>query len=137
VTQAPDPPGDDARAGDGGIFIRLTRVNVIRTLRDDYIEAARARGIAERRVVFHHAFKNALVPVITIVGLNLAILLAAPSSPRRRSIGPGIGHELVLYLGNRDYAGVQGIIVVFAARRRGSKRDRRLHQRYVDPRIRY
>ncbi len=51
-----------------GIFIRLIRINVIRTLRDDYIEAARARGINERDVVYHHAFKNALVPVITVVG---------------------------------------------------------------------
>ena len=58
-----------------GVFIRLIRVNVIRTLRDDYIEAARARGINERDVVYHHAFKNALVPVITVVGLNMALLL--------------------------------------------------------------
>ena len=49
-----------------GVFIRLIRVNVIRTLKDDYIEAARARGIKERDVVYHHAFKNALVPVITV-----------------------------------------------------------------------
>ena len=48
-----------------GVFIRLVRVNVIRTMKDDYIEAARARGIDERSVVYHHAFRNALVPVIT------------------------------------------------------------------------
>src|SRR5712691_2836726 len=59
-----------------GIFIRLIRVNVIRTLKDDYIEAARARGIPERAVVFHHAFRNALVPVITVVGLQMALLLS-------------------------------------------------------------
>ena len=59
----------------GGIFIRLVRVNVIRTMKDDYIEAARARGIGERSVVYHHAFRNALVPVVTIVGLQMALLL--------------------------------------------------------------
>ena len=93
-------------------------MNVIRTLKDDYIEAARARGIRERDVVYHHAFKNALVPVITVVGLSSPCCSGAPCSPRRRSTGPGIGHELVLYLENRDYTAVQGIIVVFAPGRR-------------------
>ena len=62
-----------------GVFIRLIRVNVIRTMKDDYIEAARARGIDEHSVVYHHAFRNALVPVITIVGLHdRAACSAAP-----------------------------------------------------------
>ena len=60
-----------------GVFIRLVRVNVIRTMKDDYIEAARARGIDEHSVVYHHAFRNALVPVITVVGLTVALLLSA------------------------------------------------------------
>jgi len=120
-----------------GIFIRLTRINVIRTLRDDYIEAARARGIAERRVVFHHAFKNALVPVITIVGLNLAILLGGAVLTETTFNWPGIGHELVLYLENRDYAGVQGIIVVFALVVVAVSVVVDFINAYVDPRIRY
>ena len=121
----------------GGIFIRLTRINVIRTLRDDYIEAARARGIVERRVVFHHAFKNALVPVITIVGLNLAILLGGAVLTETTFNWPGIGHELVLYLENRDYAGVQGIIVVFALVVVAVSVLVDFINAYVDPRIRY
>jgi peptide/nickel transport system permease protein len=120
-----------------GIFIRLTRINVIRTLRDDYIEAARARGIAERRVVFRHAFKNALVPVITIVGLNLAILLGGAVLTETTFNWPGIGHELVLYLENRDYAGVQGIIVVFALVVVAVSVLVDFINAYVDPRIRY
>ena len=120
-----------------GIFIRLTRINVIRTLRDDYIEAARARGIAERRVVFHHAFKNAPVPVITIVGLNLAILLGGAVLTETTFNWPGIGHELVLYLENRDYAGVQGIIVVFALVVVAVSVLVDFINAYVDPRIRY
>ena len=59
----------------GGIFIRLVRVNMLQTLKSDYVEAARARGIGERRVLFNHAFRNALVPVVTIVGLQFALLL--------------------------------------------------------------
>jgi peptide/nickel transport system permease protein len=120
-----------------GVFIRLVRVNVIRTMRDDYIEAARARGIVERRVVFHHAFKNALVPVITIVGLNLAILLGGAVLTETTFNWPGIGHALVVYLENRDYTAVQGIIVVFALVVVAVSVLVDFVNAYVDPRIRY
>jgi len=120
-----------------GIFIRLIRVNVIRTLRDDYIEAARARGIVERRVVFSHAFKNALVPVITVIGLNLALLLGGAVLTETTFNWPGIGHELVLYLENRDYAAVQGIIIVFALVVVAVSVLVDFLNAYVDPRIRY
>ncbi|HLX32006.1 MAG TPA: ABC transporter permease [Gaiellaceae bacterium] len=120
-----------------GVFIRLVRVNVIRTLRDDYIEAARARGIVERRVVYAHAFKNALVPVITIVGLNLATLLGGAVLTETTFNWPGIGHELVLYLENRDYVAVQGIIVVFALVVVAVSVLVDFINAYVDPRIRY
>jgi peptide/nickel transport system permease protein len=120
-----------------GVFIRLVRINVIRTLRDDYIEAARARGIVERRVVYNHAFKNALVPVITVVGLNVALLLGGAVLTETTFNWPGIGHELVLYLGNRDYTGVQGIIVVFALVVVAVSLLVDFLNAYVDPRIRY
>ena len=57
------------------MLIRLVRVNLLQTMRGDYVEAARARGVPERRVVIHHAFRNALVPVVTVAGLQFAILL--------------------------------------------------------------
>jgi peptide/nickel transport system permease protein len=120
-----------------GIFIRLIRVNVIRTLRDDYIEAARARGITERNVVFRHAFKNALVPVITVVGLNMALLLGGAVLTETTFNWPGIGHALVTYLENRDYTAVQGIIVVFALVVVAVSVLVDFLNAYVDPRIRY
>lgn len=98
----------------GGIFIRIIRVNVIRTLKEDFIEAARARGINERSVVYRHAFRNALVPVVTVVGLQVALLLGGAILTETTFNWPGLGHELFVYLQNRDYAAVQGIIVVFA-----------------------
>jgi peptide/nickel transport system permease protein len=55
----------------GGIFVRFVRVNMLQTLRSDYVEAARARGVTERLVVFRHGFKNALVPVVTVVGYEM------------------------------------------------------------------
>jgi peptide/nickel transport system permease protein len=120
-----------------GVFIRLVRINVIRTLRDDYIEAARARGIDERKVVYTHAFKNALVPVITIVGLNFAVLLGGAVLTEETFNWPGIGHELVLYVQNRDYAAVQGIIIVFALVVVFVSMLVDFLNAYVDPRIRY
>ena len=77
-----------------GVFIRLIRVNVIRTMKDDYIEAARARGIDERSVVYHHAFRNALVPVITVVGLTVALLLSGAVLTETTFNWPGMGHTL-------------------------------------------
>jgi peptide/nickel transport system permease protein len=120
-----------------GVFIRLIRVNVIRTLKDDYIEAARARGISERAVVYRHAFKNALVPVITVVGLTLAGLLGGAVLTETTFNWPGIGHELVLYLENRDYAAVQGIIVVFGLVVVAVSVLIDFVSAFIDPRIRY
>ncbi|HEY7397472.1 MAG TPA: ABC transporter permease [Gaiellaceae bacterium] len=120
-----------------GIFIRLIRINVIRTLRDDYIEAARARGIKEKDVVYHHAFKNALVPVITVVGLNMALLLGGAVLTETTFNWPGLGHALVTYLENRDYTAVQGIIVVFALVVVAISLLVDFINAYVDPRIRY
>jgi len=120
-----------------GIFIRLIRVNVIRTLKDDYIEAARARGISERGVVFRHAFRNALVPVITVVGLQMALLLSGAVLTETTFNWPGIGHELILYLENRDYPAVEGIIVVFALVVVAVSVVIDFVNAFIDPRIRY
>ena len=120
-----------------GVFIRLIRVNVIRTMKDDYIEAARARGIDERSVVYSHAFRNALVPVITIVGLTVALLLSGAVLTETTFNWPGIGHTLILYLQNRDYAAVQGIIIVFALVVVLASLIIDFVNAYIDPRIRY
>jgi peptide/nickel transport system permease protein len=97
-----------------GVFIRLVRVNLIQTLKHDYIEAARARGISESRVVLRHAFRNALVPVVTVVGLQAALLLSGAVLTENTFNWPGIGQALIQFLNNRDYAMVQGIVTVFA-----------------------
>jgi peptide/nickel transport system permease protein len=120
-----------------GVFIRLIRVNVIRTMKDDYIEAARARGINERSVVYHHAFRNALVPVITIVGLTVALLLGGAVLTETTFNWPGIGHTLVVYLQNRDYTAVQGIVIVFALVVVVASVIIDFVNAYIDPRIRY
>jgi peptide/nickel transport system permease protein len=97
-----------------GVFIRLVRVNVGQALGGDYVEAARARGVPERRVVSFHAFRNALVPVVTVMGLQAALLLGGAVLTEQTFSWPGLGSRLLTYLNNRDYIGVQGLITVFA-----------------------
>ena len=120
-----------------GVFIRLVRVNVIRTMKEDYVEAARARGINERSVVYRHAFRNALVPVVTVVGLQLALLLGGAVLTETTFNWPGIGHELLIYLENRDYAAVQGIVVVFGLVVVVVSVLIDLVNAFIDPRVRY
>jgi len=120
-----------------GVLIRLVRVNLLQTMRGDYVEAARARGISERRVVVNHAFRNALVPVITVAGLQLAILLGGAVLTEQSFNWPGIGAELVRYLNERDYIAVQGIITVFALAVVLVSLMIDLINAFIDPRVRY
>ena len=97
-----------------GVIIRLVRVNVIQAMKGDYVEAARARGIAERHVVRRHAFRNALVAVVTVIGLQVALSLAGAVLTERTFNWPGIGNQLVVYVLKRDYVAVQGMVTFFA-----------------------
>jgi peptide/nickel transport system permease protein len=120
-----------------GVLIRLVRVNLMQTMRGDYVEAARARGLSERRVVMHHAFRNALVPVITVAGLQFALLLGGAILTEETFNWPGIGFQLVRYLNERDYIAVQGIITVFALAVVIVSVLIDLINAFVDPRVRY
>jgi peptide/nickel transport system permease protein len=97
-----------------GIFARMVRANIIQTMRSDYVEAARARGIPERYVLWRYGFKNALIPVVTVMGLQWALLLGGAVLTETTFTWPGLGTTLLYYLKNRDYIAVQGIITFFA-----------------------
>lgn len=97
-----------------GVVLRLVRVNVMQTLKGDYVEAARARGVPERRVLRRHALRNAMVPIVTVTGLQAALLLSGVVLTENTFNWPGIGNQLLNYLNSRDYVAVQGIITVFA-----------------------
>jgi len=120
-----------------GVLIRLVRVNLMQTMRGDYVEAARARGVKERRVVMEHAFRNALIPVVTVAGLQFAILLGGAILTEQTFNWPGIGSELVRYLNERDYIAVQGIITVFALAVVVVSLLIDLVNAFIDPRVRY
>lgn len=97
-----------------GIFLRLVRVNLLQTMRADYVEAARARGIREGRVIRKHAFRNALIPVVTVMGLQIASLLAGAILTEKTFEWRGLGFTIADYLQRKDYIAVQGIVTAIA-----------------------
>ncbi len=97
-----------------GIFVRLTRANMLDVLKSEYILSARARGIPERKIVYKHALKNAFIPVLTMLGLQFALLLAGAILTEMTFSWPGIGRLLMERIYLRDYPTIQGVIVVFA-----------------------
>ncbi|MGJ3251602.1 MAG: ABC transporter permease [Elainellaceae cyanobacterium] len=96
-----------------GIFERIVRVNLKQTLRSDYVEAARARGIPEFRIVMVHALRNAMIPVVTVLGLTLASLLGGAVLTEVTFSWPGLANRLYQAIEFRDYPVVQGILVFF------------------------
>jgi peptide/nickel transport system permease protein len=98
-----------------GIFANALRLNLRRALASDYVEAARSRGLGERRVVLRHALPNALLPVLTITGITVASLIGGALLIEVTYSWPGIAYRLQEAIGQRDYSLVQGIVVVVAA----------------------
>jgi len=97
-----------------GVITRMTRSNMLDTLRADYVTAARARGIAEWRVLIKYAFRNAILPVVTMTGLLFALLLAGAVLTENTFNWPGLGTYLVTCIANRDYPAIQGVITFYA-----------------------
>lgn len=120
-----------------GVILRLVRINVIQALQGDYVEAARARGIPEGQVVRKHAFRNALVPVITVVGLQVALTLSGAVLTESTFSWPGIGSALLKYINERDYIAVQGIVTFFAVVVVLTSVVVDVINALVDPRVRY
>jgi peptide/nickel transport system permease protein len=120
-----------------GLFVRITRANVIETLQADYIAAARARGIREKVLIYGHALKNAMIPVITLIGLQVAILLAGAVLTETVFSWPGMGSYLVERISARDYTAVQSVITVFAMLVALISLAVDVIYSLVDPRVRY
>ena len=120
-----------------GIFERIVRVNLKQTLKADYVEAARARGIPERQILLAHALKNALIPVITVLGLTFAALLGGAVLTEVTFSWPGLGNRLYEAISLRDYPTVQGIMVFFGAIVVIASILIDIVNAYIDPRIRY
>jgi peptide/nickel transport system permease protein len=120
-----------------GVFVRLTRVNMIEMLQSDFITAGRARGIAERRLVYRHALRNTFIPILTLLGLQFAILLAGAVLTETTFSLPGVGRYLVDRIQLRDYTAVQATIGVFAMFVAAISLLMDVFYAFIDPRIRY
>jgi peptide/nickel transport system permease protein len=95
--------------------IRLMRAMMLEVLRQDYVRTAWAKGLQERSVVLEHALKNALIPVITLFGIQMAFLLSGSVIMEQIFAIPGIGRLLIEAIGQRDYPIVQGVTLVVGA----------------------
>jgi len=96
------------------VIARMTRSAMLEVLREDYVRTARAKGLSPARVVFVHALRNALVPVITVIGLLTGTLLGGAVLTETIFSWPGIGKWLIDAIGRRDYPVVQGGILIVA-----------------------
>ena len=97
-----------------GVTMRMTRTMMLEVLRQDYIRTAYAKGLAERLVVTRHALKNALIPVITIIGMELPLLVGGTVITEQIFTLPGMGRLFLDSLENRDYTMVSGINLIIA-----------------------
>ena len=118
-------------------LLRYTRSSMLEVVRQDYITTSRAKGLAERTVILRHAFKNALLPVITITGLRLPSLVGGAVLIESVFNYRGIGHTLVSAAGGRDYPLLMGGLLVTAIMVLLSNLVADLAYAWADPRIRY
>jgi peptide/nickel transport system permease protein len=120
-----------------GIFVRLTRANMLDVLKSDYVLAARARGIPERRVVYNHGLRNALIPIVTMLGLQFSLLLAGAILTETTFSWPGMGRLLLERIYLRDYPVIQGVIIVYALLVSAISLVVDLLYAAIDPRVKY
>jgi peptide/nickel transport system permease protein len=93
--------------------MRLTRTLMLEVLRQDYIRTARAKGLSVRTIVTRHALRNALIPVVTLIGLQAPLLLGGAVILEQIFVIPGMGLLLIEAVSNRDYPVVTGVFLVF------------------------
>jgi peptide/nickel transport system permease protein len=120
-----------------GFFTKTVRANLLRTVNAEYVEAARARGIPEGRIISRYAFKNALIPVVTVLGLQFAILFAGAVLTERTFSWDGMGMLLLKSIDSADYPMVQGVIVVYAIIIVSLSVVIDIINGMIDPRVRY
>jgi peptide/nickel transport system permease protein len=119
------------------ILARMTRASMLEELREQYVLAARARGVPRLRAVVRHAFRNSLIPVVTLIGLQFGAVLTGAVITETIFAWPGIGRLLIQSIGFRDYPLVQGCILLIAVTYVGVNLVTDLVYGILDPRIRY
>ena len=121
----------------GGVLARFVRSSLLEVLREDYIRTARSKGLTEHKVTYRHAMKNAMLPVVTIAGLQFAILLGGAIIVETVFNIPGLGTLTVQAIRQRDYAQLQANVLFFAAIVVLINLAVDLSYGWLDPRVRY
>ena len=119
------------------IIARMTRSSLLETFNQDYVRTAHAKGVRRRSVILHHALKNALIPVLTVIGLQFGALLGGAILTETTFAWPGMGRLLVNAISSRDYPVIQGIVLTFALVFATVNLVVDVLYAYVDPRIHY
>jgi ABC-type dipeptide/oligopeptide/nickel transport system permease component len=119
------------------VLARMTRASVIDELRELYVTAARARGVSRARAVVRHAFRNSLIPIVTVLGLQVGGVLTGAVITETIFAWPGVGRLLIQSIGFRDYPLVQGCILLIAVTYVSVNLLTDLAYGLLDPRIRY
>ncbi|NAP00705.1 ABC transporter permease subunit, partial [Halomonas sp. MG34] len=119
------------------IIARMTRSSMLEVMKQDYIRTADAKGLKTRLIIFHHALKNAFLPVLTVIGLQFGLLLGGAVLTETIFSWPGIGRYVYLAVLGRDYPVVQSTILIVATIFVLVNLLTDLLYKYFDPRIRY
>lgn len=118
------------------VFVRLLRANMVETLRSDYVLGARASGVPERAVTYRHALKNAVTPVVTIVGLTFALALGGAPATETTFSWPGLGYQFVQAALVLDLPVIQGITMIITIMALAANLVTDLVYGVLDPRVR-
>lgn len=118
-------------------LMRITRTQMLEVMRMDYVRTARAKGLASRAIIIRHALKNALIPVVTVLGLQVAFLLSGSVLLENIFSLPGMGRVMIGAIGTRDYPVVQGITVISGLFVILVNLAVDLSYGFLDPRVRY
>jgi ABC-type dipeptide/oligopeptide/nickel transport system permease component len=114
----------------------MTRSSLLEVLRDDYVRTAKAKGLTQRKVLFKHALRNALLPIVTIAGLEFGRLLGGAVITESVFAWPGMGRLMVDSVKFRDYPTVPACVILFAVAIAASTFLSDLLNMYIDPRLR-
>ena len=123
--------------GSSAVIARLTRASMLQVVREDYIRTARAKGLHERMVIMRHALKNALIPVVTVLGPLFAALVTGTFVTELVFGIPGLGRYFVNSISNRDYTVIMGTVLLYAVFLVLSNLVVDIIYGFLDPRIRY
>ena len=123
--------------GSAALLARLTRASMLQVIREDYIRTARSKGVSEKNVTVHHALKNALIPVVTVIGPLFAALVTGSLIVEQIFAIPGCGKYFITSITSRDYPVVLGIMLLYAFLIIIANLFVDMTYSWIDPRIRY